>query len=836
MEAESQKVPEVQASGALAVPDNANGAVSKQPATNASKTGFTRLQLIDDEQEFSAKLPEYMQKTWNLWDAGFDYNLVAVFGSQSTGKSTLLNRLFGTRFDVMNEEQRQQTTRGIWADRGADNMPVLILDVEGTDGRERGEDQDFERKSALFSLAVSEVLIVNMWENMVGLYNGANMGLLKTVLEVNLQLFGGNRETKTLLYFVIRDHVSPTPLENLSETLKKDLERIWGSLNKPEDLKDAQLADYFDLKFTSLPHKLLQPENFEKAALDLRSQFTNKASKEYVFKPGYKRRVPADGFPHYAEAIWEKVVSNKDLDLPTQQELLAQYRCDEIAAAAIAPFRMAIDELRPKVQDGEIVQELGKVARQARIQAIETFDSQAARYHAEVYRKKRSAFVQTLDGDLHSLFLNQVKNALSQAAEAFANKSHKALDDAADDSLGEMDYSFAAIVGAVRSEVTKWFGATVDSLVIEGAAWTFASEIKQLDGMLDATTAKLRVAEMERALEYLRRTARDTLSEVIADRLNSPGEDMWEAVVEGFELANAGAEQSLDQRLDSAEIADEASRKALVRKLHRGLWDDVVEDLKEEVADQMVLLKLRSALEDRFRYDENGLPRVWKPSDDIDSQFAAAREAAQVLLPLFSKVSISGSAVLKQPHEFFPPGYDFERTLLLISPARGRELSKRFAREADALYLEAKRAMVSTQNHVPVWVMVLLVVLGWNEAMTILFNPVYLILVVMVGGAAFVVHNLGLWGPVIRTINGATAMANDRVHEMLVEAVNRTDPSRNGSGPPRLVNDHRGGRGSRRSTSKGASPSASAAEEIELEPIGGGDSGLADDDDSGLSH
>jgi len=28
-----------------------------------------------------------------------------------------------------------------------------------------------------------------MWENMVGLYQGANMGLLKTVLDVNLQLF-----------------------------------------------------------------------------------------------------------------------------------------------------------------------------------------------------------------------------------------------------------------------------------------------------------------------------------------------------------------------------------------------------------------------------------------------------------------------------------------------------------------------------------------------------------------------------------------------------------------------------------------------------------------------
>ena len=88
----------------------------------------------------------------------------------------------------MDQKARRQTTKGIWLSKSAYG-DILVMDVEGTDGRERGEDQDFERKSALFSLVTSEVLIINMWENMVGLYQGANMSLLKTVLEVNLQLF-----------------------------------------------------------------------------------------------------------------------------------------------------------------------------------------------------------------------------------------------------------------------------------------------------------------------------------------------------------------------------------------------------------------------------------------------------------------------------------------------------------------------------------------------------------------------------------------------------------------------------------------------------------------------
>ena len=59
---------------------------------------------------------------------GFGYHLVAVFGSQSTGKSipprgmllmlgTLLNRLFGTNFAVMDEINRKQTTKGTPAPR-----------------------------------------------------------------------------------------------------------------------------------------------------------------------------------------------------------------------------------------------------------------------------------------------------------------------------------------------------------------------------------------------------------------------------------------------------------------------------------------------------------------------------------------------------------------------------------------------------------------------------------------------------------------------------------------------------------------------------------------------
>lgn len=53
---------------------------------------------------------------------------------------------------------RRQTTKGIWLALGQKIQAprTLLLDLEGSDGRERGEDDNsFERQSSLFALAVA---------------------------------------------------------------------------------------------------------------------------------------------------------------------------------------------------------------------------------------------------------------------------------------------------------------------------------------------------------------------------------------------------------------------------------------------------------------------------------------------------------------------------------------------------------------------------------------------------------------------------------------------------------------------------------------------------------
>lgn len=82
---------------------------------------------------------------------------------------------------------RQQTTKGVWMSKSpkVDDVCTLILDLEGSDGRERGEDDtNFERQSALFALAVADVLLINVWCHDIGREQGSGKPLMKTIFQV----------------------------------------------------------------------------------------------------------------------------------------------------------------------------------------------------------------------------------------------------------------------------------------------------------------------------------------------------------------------------------------------------------------------------------------------------------------------------------------------------------------------------------------------------------------------------------------------------------------------------------------------------------------------------
>ncbi|KAI1961168.1 Dynamin-like GTPase that mediates homotypic ER fusion [Ophidiomyces ophidiicola] len=796
------------------------------------------VQVVDEDKEFNPNVSKYLAYE-SVTPAGFNYHLISVFGSQSTGKSTLLNHLFRTHFSVMSETERRQTTKGIWmsknkrqADDQDDNRckmadNILVMDVEGTDGRERGEDQDFERKSALFALATSEVLIVNIWEHQVGLYQGANMGLLKTVFEVNMQLFLKDRKStpRSLLFFVIRDFLGTTPLQNLQNTLMQDLQRIWASLSKPPGLEHSTIDDYFDFEFAALPHKNFQPEKFVTEVHKLSKRFreghreplkSNKAEGG-IFLPEYHRRIPADGFAVYAEGIWDQIVNNKDLDLPTQQELLAQFRCDEISREVLVVFDAAIIPFETKqaeaIQTGnpQILDDLGSAMKSARVAILQNFETEASRYHKRVYQMKKMELEEKVDTRLKVLFSGQLTAAHKSGVSQFKDAVTAAVK--AGQKKGA-SYDFAEIVSREKKLALEKFENDAKLAVIDGVSWgSYTQELSLYRKDLESISSQLRKDEMRRLATRVERWVRSRLGESVGVEFNAlgsgrggsgapetgdrPSENtIWDRIWSIFVDTVLEAERKFTERASSYDASLDEVDVGLWR-LRRKSWGVLRSKIDEEMMEGNLLLKLRENFEDKFRYDSAGVPRIWRPTDDIEGLYTKARESTLTLIPLLSRFRLQetsttpqldrwvgytpGSATAADEEDLAPiggiddDGKSLEEEMTMLGDAKKQDLTVRFKKAADGVYVEAKRSAIGGMTQIPLYFYILLLALGWNEIVSVLRNPVYFFMLFLGAVAAYVTYQLNLWGPMIKMAEAASRQAMEEGKKRLRDFLEPSD-------------------------------------------------------------
>ena len=108
-----------------------------------------------------------------------------------------------------------------------------------------------------------------------------------------------------------------------------------------------------------------------------------------------------------------------------------------------------------------------------------------------------------------------------------------------------------------------------------------------------------------------------------------------------FRETLAKAETSYLAKAKSFNCTEEENTVAL-STLRRRAWLALKAKIDEQTADTALVGKLRAHFEDRFRYDDEGVPRVWKPDDDIDSAFRKAKDEVSDLVWRFGDASDLG--------------------------------------------------------------------------------------------------------------------------------------------------------------------------------------------------
>ncbi|EOY27138.1 Root hair defective 3 GTP-binding protein (RHD3) isoform 3 [Theobroma cacao] len=635
---------------------------------------------------------------------------------------------------------RSQTTKGIWLANCAGIEPcTLVMDLEGTDGRERGEDDTaFEKQSALFALAVSDIVLINMWCHDIGREQAANKPLLKTVFQVMMRLFSPR---KTTLMFVIRDKTR-TPLENLEPVLREDIQKIWDSVPKPQAHKETPLSEFFNVEVVALSSYEEKEEQFKEQVANLRQRFFHSIAPGGL--AGDRRgAVPASGFSFSAQQIWKVIKENKDLDLPAHKVMVATVRCEEIANEKYVSF-MANENwclLEEAVQSGPIAG-FGKKLNSILYTFLSEYEAEATYFDEGVRSAKRKQLEEKLLQLVQPAYQSMLGHLRSGTLQKFKEAFEKALN-------GGEGFSMAAR-NCTESYMALFDEGCADA-VVELANWDSSKVRDKLHRDIDAHVASVRAAKLSELTSSYEAKLNEALSGPVEALLDGASNETWPAIRKLLQRETESAISGLSGALSGFDMDEQTKDKMLtsLEDYARG----VVEAKAREEAGR-VLIRMKDRFSTLFSHDSDSMPRVWTGKEDIRAITKTARSASLKLLSVMAAIRLddnadnientlssalvdtkNNAAVTDRSITAFDPlaSSTWEQVppaKTLITPVQCKSLWRQFRAETEYSVTQAISAQEANKRNnnwlPPPWAIVALIVLGFNEFMTLLRNPLYL--------------------------------------------------------------------------------------------------------------
>ncbi|CAL2252657.1 unnamed protein product [Prunus armeniaca] len=593
-----------------------------------------------------------------------------------------------------------------------------------------------------------------MWCHDIGREQAANKPLLKTVFQVMMRLFSPR---KTTLLFVIRDKTK-TPFEYLEPVLREDIQKIWDGVPKPQAHKSTPFSDFFSVEVVALSSYEEKEEKFKEEVAQLRQRFFHSISPGGL--AGDRRGVvPATGFSFSAQQIWKVIKENKDLDLPAHKVMVATVRCEEIANQKFN--QLVFDEdwftLEEAVQKGP-VQGFGKRLSSILGTYLSEYDMEAVYFDEGVRNSKRQLLESKALDFVYPAYTTMLGHLRSKALEDFKVRLEQSLNKG-----GE----FASSVRTSTQSSMLEFDKGCADAAIQQADWDASRVREKLKRDIDAHASSVRSAKLSELNINYEKQLSASLTGPVEALLETGGKDTWTSI---RKLLNRETEVAVSKF--SAAVAGFELDKDTSTKMTQNLRDyarNVVEKkAREEAANIMIHMKDRFSTV--FNYDSDSMPRVWTGKDDIRSITKDARSASLKLLSvmaairleekpdnieklLFSSlmdgtVTVSSSQDGRIADSTDPLASSTWEEVsskdTLITPVQCKSLWRQFKAETEysvTQAISAQEAHKRSNNWLPPpWAIMAMIVLGFNEFMLLLKNPLYL----MVLFVAFLISK-ALW-------------------------------------------------------------------------------------------
>ncbi|PWA75213.1 protein ROOT HAIR DEFECTIVE 3 [Artemisia annua] len=525
-------------------------------------------------------------KQVKMEELGLSYVVVSIMGPQSSGLII-----------------RSQTTLGIWMARCAGIEPcTIVMDLEGSDGRERGEDDAaFERQIALFALAVSDVVLIN--------------------IKVMLRLFSPR---KTTLMFVIRDK-SKSPLDRLALTLKEDIQKIWDSIPKPEAHKQTPFSDFFNIQFVGLSNYEDKEDQFKEEVAMLRKRFF-KSTEAGCLAGDRQGVIPASGFSFSAQQIWKVIKENKDLDLPSHKAMVANIRCEEIANEEYSSFTANEEWLKLKeLAKSNLVPGFGKKVSSLLGNSLSSYDKEATYFEESSKNAKRKQLEEKLIHLVHPTYQLMLEHMISGTSENFKN----AFTDALNEGKG---FALAA------RDCTKKFMSLFDEQYQEQGNWDSSNKQDEFSRDLDSHITEVLNTKLSELTALNMSKLEKALNDPVETLLKRGTDETWSRIRTHLHRETEVVVSEFSFALSGFEINEQAE-EIMISNLKDHAIGIIERKAREEAAKVSTYVKDRFI--NTFNYDNDLRTRVWTNGEDIPAITKTARSSCLKLLSALAAIRLN---------------------------------------------------------------------------------------------------------------------------------------------------------------------------------------------------
>ena len=407
--------------------------------------------------------------------------------------------------------------------------------------------------------------------------------------------------------------------------------------------------------------------------------------------------------------------------------MLANLRCNELKLEAVKEFQSKVQPLSKQI--GKlIIPDLGLKFSEIINESLQVYDTDGCGYHENTYKVIREELISALLDQSKDLFHTQMKFILNscflKTKELFSSKIPK------NQAIEEFSDVLNEIVGVVREEFLRF----ACSSLVENSGWEISEFQLELDNYLADKISDEKEKQFNLLITEINSTFGGKFTTEIGKILDGAMElNVWQKIktvqtktMEPLEIRILNIFRNLDKTEEKAKIFVNSTRVKCVEVIRQKI-DRFIKNLEEIMTKKFNVL---------FNKDEKGIPRDPKTTN-YEEVFSSSKSKVLPILDQF---------------KYFMITPDWDQTTTegqyeeLLNDESFEKIIDSFLRDAERTYKDALHIKEFGYNRggLPKWVLLLIVLLGWNEFLWIMQSPIILYPSVFLASIVALLFSLGL--------------------------------------------------------------------------------------------